>query len=108
MALPHGSLSKVNNIQTAIFTICAILTRDVKTGFFGKPVLNRISVLITFIKNIFLHKANNFMYRSNAVVPNPFWLGATFSLLEGIRGHKDFFNLANTRYMKEHERTKTT
>ena len=48
------------------------------------------------------------MYRPNAVVPNLFWLGATFSLLEGIRGHKDFFNLANTRYMKEHERTKTT
>jgi len=28
---------------------------------------------------------------SNTVVPNLFWLGATFSLLEGIRGHKELF-----------------
>ena len=37
----------------------------------------------------------------SAVDPNLFWLGATFSLLEGIRGHNVYFDLADTIYIKE-------
>jgi len=46
-----------------------IATMDVKIGFlgkrvisFGKLVLNRLSVLLTFIKNIVLYKANNIIH----------------------------------------------
>jgi len=51
-----------------------MMFRDVKTGFFeksvfgcGKPVLNRFSVLVTFIKTILLYKTNNFIYRPNTL-----------------------------------------
>ena len=66
--------TRTNALLTPKLSYNYVTVRDVKTGFFGKPVfgcwkpvLNRFSVLLTFIKNILLYKANNFNFMYDAL-----------------------------------------
>jgi len=48
-----------------------------------------------------IEAANNYSLTIDQRFPAFFWPGATFILLEGVRGHKEILNLADTIYMKE-------